>query len=114
MFCCIFKACGSYQDFSDSVLLLSVFELGRLTGAFPEFKKSSKCLSQDTITYHQTFSSLCFAVYLILARYLITSFQYLVRFTSPRSRLKLRGDTCFIIKSLLKTLNRANLFHFVL
>jgi hypothetical protein len=70
MFCCIFKACGSYQDFRDSVLLLSVFELGRLTGALPEFKKSSKCLSQVTITYHQKLSSLCFAVYVMLTELL--------------------------------------------
>ena len=67
MLCCIFKDCGSYHDFRARVLLLTVFELGRLMGTLPEFRKSSKYLSQDTITYHQRFSFLCFAVYVMLA-----------------------------------------------
>ena len=73
MFCCIFKACGSYQDFCDRVLLLTVFEFGRLTDALLEFRKSSKCLSQDTVAYRgssQTFSSLYFSVYLMLTELL--------------------------------------------
>jgi hypothetical protein len=67
MLCCIFKDCGSYHDFRIRVLLLTVFEFGRLMGTLPEFRKSSKYLSQDTITYHQRFSFLYFAVYVMLA-----------------------------------------------
>ena len=88
MLCCIFKDCGSYHDFRIRVLLLTVFEFGRLMGTLPEFRKSSKYLSQDTITYHQTFSSLCFAVYLILARYLITMFSIFgqIHFTQAKAK----------------------------
>ena len=68
MLCCIFKACGSYHDFRARVLLLTVYEFGRLMGTLPEFRRSSTYLSQDTITYHQRFSFLCFAVYLMLRK----------------------------------------------
>lgn len=45
-----FKACGSYQDFRDRVLLLTVFEFGRLTGTLLERRKSSYiCLKTLTV-----------------------------------------------------------------